>query len=376
MPDELKMSDEEFQELVRQCVLVALEDERRSPDFDHLTDGWGSQRNLMATPTGFLSPAQSTAAKQSTGTIDPDDTELITSVARARAQSVIKFNRSAADIVAKLGTEDGKQGTRRAWTLIGLSATLVLGTLALIWGVATADGADKLLAALPGLAVVLATFAVVGLVNPLQTIERDFVFRRWSDIIMASFLLQAGSWDPADNAQLRLASARSTKDFAALAIAYGTSTGKTLDTLTGFLNSAAEAGGVSDSDEETEILTVTNPGAQTANVGKGVADVQIVATGPKELAYAVSGQPAGIDIDAKTGVLSGTPTGEPETATTVVTVSSTADSASAAVTFDWVVEAGTPAETKPADPVEIDEEKDAETRVALPGSKPPKVARG
>ena len=361
MPDVLTMSDEEFQELVRQGVLVALEGERQNPAFDRLGDGWGSRRNLTAnlsaTPVGILSPAQSAAAKQSVGTIDPDDKELLTSVARARAQSVIKFNRSAAEIVAKLGKEDGKQGVRRAWTLIGLSATLVLGTLAIIWGVATADGTDKLIAAIPGLAVVLATFAVVGLVNPLQTIERDFVFRRWSDIIMASFLLQAGSWDPADNAQLRLASARSTKDFAALAIAYSTSTGKTLDTLTGFLNSAAATGEAPDGDEEATTITVTNPGAQTAIVGTKVTDVQAVATGPKELAYAVSGQPDGIDIDAKTGILTGTPTGDPGTATTIVTVSSTADTASAAVTFDWVVDAGKPVETKPVDPSDVNDEK-------------------
>ena len=82
------------------------------------------------------------------------------------------------------------------------------------------------------------------------------------------------------------------------------------------------------------ILTV-NPGKQKSVDGTPVG-LQINASDVRgrPLAYAASGLPAGLAINASSGLISGVPSGHGRTATTVVVADS---SASTTVAFVWTI---------------------------------------
>jgi hypothetical protein len=84
------------------------------------------------------------------------------------------------------------------------------------------------------------------------------------------------------------------------------------------------------------VITVTNPGAQTSPVGVDIAPLQIVASGGPALTYAATGLPSGLAIAAGTGVI----TGIPDTAETAnVSVTATDSTmASGNTQFAWTVE--------------------------------------
>ena len=87
-------------------------------------------------------------------------------------------------------------------------------------------------------------------------------------------------------------------------------------------------------------ITVTNPGSQSSTIGTAVS-LQIHATDSSSgatLSFGASGLPAGLTINASTGLISGTPT---TAATYSVTVTATdGTGASGSATFSWAV-AGT-----------------------------------
>jgi hypothetical protein len=87
-------------------------------------------------------------------------------------------------------------------------------------------------------------------------------------------------------------------------------------------------------------VTVTNPGAQTATVGTAKS-LQITATdsaGGQTLTYSATGLPAGLSINASTGLISGTPT-TAQTTTSTVTARDTTG-ATGTATFSWTVTGG------------------------------------
>jgi hypothetical protein len=88
------------------------------------------------------------------------------------------------------------------------------------------------------------------------------------------------------------------------------------------------------------VITVTNPGAQTNTVGTAITSLQIHATDSaagQTLTYSAAGLPTGLTISSSTGLISGTPsttTGSPFSATVTVTDTTGAKGTAA---FTWTI---------------------------------------
>jgi len=117
-------------------------------------------------------------------------------------------------------------------------------------------------------------------------------------------------------------------------VASGTLAPSTSDTITGFTYNGQTLGSTSD------VVTVTNPGAQTSTVGTGIATLQLAASsslGDVITAWAESGLPAGLTINTTTGAISGTPSTAGTYSVTVTATDSANTQGSAA--FTWTVNA-------------------------------------
>jgi Putative Ig domain len=83
-------------------------------------------------------------------------------------------------------------------------------------------------------------------------------------------------------------------------------------------------------------ITVTNPGAQTSTVGSAVSlQVHASDSGRATLHYSATGLPAGLSINASTGVISGTPTTTGSSSVTVKATDTT--NATGSASFSWTI---------------------------------------
>jgi endo-1,4-beta-xylanase len=106
--------------------------------------------------------------------------------------------------------------------------------------------------------------------------------------------------------------------------------------FTAVQSTLAAAGGV-----PQNTVTVTNPGARTGSVGTA-ASLQVQATDSasgQTLSYSATGLPAGLAINASTGLISGTPTGSGSNTVTVTVRDTTG--ATGTASFAWNISGGT-----------------------------------
>jgi uncharacterized repeat protein (TIGR01451 family) len=116
-------------------------------------------------------------------------------------------------------------------------------------------------------------------------------------------------------------------------VADGDQTAGTSDTITGIVY-----------DGETlvsgpDVVTVTNPGAETGTVGTAISALDIAASsdkGDQIASYSATGLPAGLSVDTSTGAITGTPT---TAGTYDVTISATDNGGTTGTaSFTWTIQ--------------------------------------
>lgn len=208
-------------------------------------------------------------------------------------------NEHLLELVKRTVKADPSLAVIRFGVLIILALVVTGSTIALILSAFNENG----WAAAASATGMIVSLSIVGLMNPLQTIERDIIIRRWSDIIISGWA--------ADLAEERIstgtATKRATERYAVLAAAYSTMTSKTLDALSALV-AVTSAIDEDSTDDETDSLTVTPISAQTSAQGADLSDgITIEAKGGSgKYTFAATDLPSGLSIpDAAVGVIKG-----------------------------------------------------------------------
>jgi hypothetical protein len=217
--------------------------------------------------------------------------------ARKRPETVGEASKKAQSallgLVTSIATADKGFAKIRFWFVAVLAAGTVGGTVGLVWSVANKD---KWAAAASAVAVV-AGLVTAGFVNPLQTIERDIIIRRWSDVITAGWADQAGK-DP------KVATSDAIDGFIKLAAAYAVMTGQTIDALTAIGTKPA----TSDSAADDKPLAIAPIGVQNNSAGETLKDkIKVEASGGSgTYKFSMAGEPEGATQNPSSGEISGT----------------------------------------------------------------------
>jgi hypothetical protein len=140
----------------------------------------------------------------------------------ADIKEIEAFNSALRSVTKSLTRNDVWIGVGRTVVLFVLAAATVASGVALILSIPSA--ATSPAATIVSGAGVLASLTFGTLINPLQTVERDVVYRRWSDTIINSFVMQVAG--QSELPELRAASQLASDQFAALAASYSALAGK------------------------------------------------------------------------------------------------------------------------------------------------------
>lgn len=243
------------------------------------------------------------------------------------------FNTKAFTFVGGIAAEDKVSAAWRRWVLHALAFISVVGGLLLAW--AALANENPWVAGVVG----VAALAVLGLIygyNPLQTIERDIIYRRWSDTILASFYMQAGFYDTR-LPEIQSAATLASEQFATLGLVHQTAARVTPETLAGLLSAVA---GTEDkgSDEAATEITITTPADVQCEVGTAIESFEVATAGPEDLALEAAPVPDGIELEGR--AFRGTPTAATdEPVVTTVTATSESLGKQTTATFSWTVTA-------------------------------------
>lgn len=221
-------------------------------------------------------------------------------------KQVAKFNKILTTTRRQV-TDDRVFGWIRGLAIVLLGGVMVGATVAVL--ITSQKASENPLPVIATSAVVVVALLFAGWVNPLQTIERDMVFRRWSDNIVATWVLEVTHFK-AGPEQVEQAGHRAALRFAQLATSYSAAAAKATDALVSMAATAAAAS-AADTGADTSTMSVTSPGDQAATVGAPLKPtLLIVATGPGTLSFTVSAEhplPDSLTISERTGEISGTP---------------------------------------------------------------------
>lgn len=245
-----------------------------------------------------------------------------------------QLNVQLANNAKSIAQFDPTASRARFWFTLGMAAISLFGTIFFLIMFAVSDDLAK---AITSGAAVVGLLLTAGFVNPLQTVERDALFRRWSDVIAQTYLIQAQDETlpasalkgPADDASAR---------FTSLATAYAAVSNKALETLQIIAKPTEEK--KEEEGEDPKTISVTTPGEQSSVKGSDLdPPLQIQATGGESLSYGSTTLPSGLTIDSKTGKITGKIAAEATTVEAVkITVADAGAGLEASVSFKWKIE--------------------------------------
>jgi hypothetical protein len=264
---------------------------------------------------------------------DIKDGQKLTSVQQEQKDRIDQLNRSLSHAAGLIPKWDGKAARYRIFFMLFLGLTTAGGTFALLWAIFTSPDLGKIIGSA---AVAVSGLLIAGLVNPMQTIERDIIFRRWADMITMTFLAQAAdSTLPARS--LTAAADKASARFAALAGSYAAVANKTLEVLQ--VNASTDVA----ADDDTPSLTLQQVAKVETETGKKIEPpISVKAEGGKDLKFTAEGLDAvgkTVKIDAAKGVITGTVDGAVGDHEVTVKVESVESKLSATTKFTWTVKA-------------------------------------
>jgi len=255
-------------------------------------------------------------------------------------------NVSLSKLVKGLADLDPELSKFRTATMAVIALVSVVGALATIIGAVRGEEA----ATIAGTVASLGGLVVGAVMNPLQTVERDIVIRRWSDVIVSSWAAALASGrTPMSSLQ------QASREFEKLGATYAALTSKTLETVS--LSFPKPQDDDSEADEQSA-LKLELPESKTTVQGDPVDSLTEakVSGGTGPYAYASEGLPDGLTITANGGEFVGAVSAQAEvrdwTVTVTVSDSGSEEDPKPTVTgkFVWtvsalvVVEPGAPGE--------------------------------
>lgn len=248
----------------------------------------------------------------------------------AEKAEVQEANKALVEMITRLARFDP---TASRWRLVmlGIMALVtLLGAGVTIYAILN----DAETATVAGVLTALGGIVVGAVMNPLQTVERDIIIRRWSDVIISSwaFNVRAGR---SPVSALREAS----EEFTKLGTTYASITSKTLETVSLSFAKPEES-------PEKEDLTLKVPPEQKLKQGATIESlVEVTATGGNPpYKFKAEGLPPGITVSPFKGEFIGTVAEDaatkkyPVRVTVTDTATEDGEPASISEEFQWTIE--------------------------------------